>query len=577
MGQRSSEVPLSSTPCKHIATSTQADRYQDPASPGQTLQKESSARPNLKFAQPDYSIWSSTDYSGWFNDSLLSGIFHPPASGPHGSSSATGSNANQSKAEANINESEARMGEHRDDDIDPMLPSGTGLLGVADENTWNHRIHLRAASTTVTHYSSGLRCVLGRHATNYLYMHYYSAGSAVAIVDAYLDYIHDGESFIRVLVDRALKWRKTSSGEDGSNYRRDEHGGKSKIISRDFEVATAYQFPLNRTTCFVMDISHPETRYTKRKADETDITLPNKIARLNNDNLPPQNLQEARARSPWTYDRIRLTPPKSGRRISDAVEGDVVAVTRFYGTSTPAMVDKEWLSRLESNRWLSSNQVSFYCYEVGNAYVEGTAGQGMDLVVLHSDAWGLRTRGHPGPGALRHKNAPCPLEHNYIAIPGNETNTHFFLCLILWPSDLLMDVNPTGPVRTTAVILNSMADLQPEDPATSVKRIIKHLSFGRHLRVQDLSDITVHFPRVPQQLNSYDCGLYPGHFLSVFLSDPEKFAAHCTGEVPIETSPDVLWCHHRVSVARKHLRDLIDIAAKIRQASLDFSSDRIDS
>lgn len=34
--------------------------------------------------------------------------------------------------------------------------------------------------------------------------------------------------------------------------------------------------------------------------------------------------------------------------------------------------------------------------------------------------------------------------------------------------------------------------------------------------------------KVPQQPNTYDCGLYPGHFLSVFLSNPARFAAHCT-------------------------------------------------
>lgn len=261
-----------------------------------------------------------------------------------------------------------------------------------------------------------------------------------------------------------------------------------------------HHFPLNRTTYLMMNSAHPDTSSSKRKADETDITPPSKIARLSTDYPPPPNLQIARAKSSWKYDRIRLTPPKSGRRISDAVDGDVVALIRFYGTSTPAMIDKEWLSRLEGNRWLSSNLVSFYCYEVGNAYVEGAPGQGTDLVVLHCDTWGLRMSGHSGSGALRHRKAPCPLESKYIAFPGNETNTHFFLCLILWPSDLLLDVNPTGPVRTTAVILNSMAELQPKDPARSVKRIIEHLSLGRRLRQQDLTNITVHFPRVSERL-----------------------------------------------------------------------------
>lgn len=249
-----------------------------------------------------------------------------------------------------------------------------------------------------------------------------------------------------------------------------------------------------------MNLSPPTASSSKRKADENEIIPPSKIARFDNSHTPPQNLSEARAKSPWTYDRIRLTPPKSGQRIAEAVEGDVVALIRFYGTSTPAMIDREWLSRLDGNQWHSSSLVCFYCYEVANAYVEGMPGRSMDLVVLHSDTWGLRTHGNSGPGALRHKKTPCPLEYKYIAFPGNETNSHFFLCLILWPSDLLVDVNPIGPVRTTAVILNSMAGLQPRDPAESVKRIIGHLSLGRRLRQQDLSNITVNFPLVSERL-----------------------------------------------------------------------------
>ncbi|KAG8927974.1 hypothetical protein FRC01_006644 [Tulasnella sp. 417] len=313
----------------------------------------------------------------------------------------------------------------------------------------------------------------------------------------------------------------------------------------------------------------------KRKAEANDTSPPNKIARLDNADRTPQTIREAREKSPWTYDRIRLTPPESGRSIAEAVDGDVVALIRFYGTSAPAMIEKQWLARLESNQWLSSNQVTFFCYEVANAYVEGTPGRGMDLVALHCDTWGLRTIGHPGPGALRHKNAPSPLEYKYIAFPANENNNHYFLCIILWPSDLLLDINPLGPVRTTALILNSMAEMQPKEPDASVRRIIKQISLGRRLREKELLNITVHMPRMPQQPNSYDCGLYPGHFLSVFLSDPEKFAAHCTGKAPIEGSEDVLWRHDRVPFARKHLRSLIETAARIREASLKFNSDVI--
>ncbi|KAG9043290.1 hypothetical protein FS837_009776 [Tulasnella sp. UAMH 9824] len=203
LGQRSAEGPLSSTPQRHPAAASQA--YQDRVSPEISLQKRPTNHTYLKFTQPDYSVWSSTNHSGWFDDSLLSGIFHPPALGPRGSpSDVAGDNASQSEGEANIGESEPQVTGDDSQDIDPMLPSSTGLMGVPDENTWNHRIHLRAASASITHYTSGLRYVLGRHAANYLYMHYYSAGSAVAVTDAYLDYLHDGESFVAILVDQGM-------------------------------------------------------------------------------------------------------------------------------------------------------------------------------------------------------------------------------------------------------------------------------------------------------------------------------------------------------------------------------------
>lgn len=85
LGQRSAEGPRSSTPRRHPAASPQAD--QDQASPAISLQKRPSTHTYPKFTQPDYSIWSSTKHSGWFDDSLLSGIFHPAASGPRGSPS----------------------------------------------------------------------------------------------------------------------------------------------------------------------------------------------------------------------------------------------------------------------------------------------------------------------------------------------------------------------------------------------------------------------------------------------------------------------------------------------------------
>ncbi|KAG8927973.1 hypothetical protein FRC01_006643 [Tulasnella sp. 417] len=177
-----SEIPLSSTPHRHPAVSNLESRDN----------------------RTDYSVWSSTDHSHWIEDSILSNVYHPPAAGPTTLDVTSTDDSGTNEAVSDAGESRGTETEPDNYDFDPMVPSSEGLMGVADENTWNYRVHLRAASMTVTQYTYGLQLVLGRHAINYLHMHYYSAGSVVAIANAYMDYNHDGESFIRVLLDRGM-------------------------------------------------------------------------------------------------------------------------------------------------------------------------------------------------------------------------------------------------------------------------------------------------------------------------------------------------------------------------------------
>ncbi|KAG9031329.1 hypothetical protein FS837_003009 [Tulasnella sp. UAMH 9824] len=294
-------------------------------------------------------------------------------------------------------------------------------------------------------------------------------------------------------------------------------------------------------------------------------------------NNPTGSANEAKTtvQTPWTYHQIKPVPPASGRRISDGVRGDLAAEVRFYGSVYPAQVDCHERPGLEDKKWLPSSAVSFYCYEVGNSYLEGVPGRGMELIVLHCETWGLGKTIHATPPRLTLKEAPCPLEYKYMAFPGNDTGTHFFLCIIAWPSDVLLELNPLGPVRTTAFILNSLAYLQPKDSEAFVHNIIINLSSGRPLRLDDIRNIKIHFPQVPQQPNSYDCGLYPGYFLSVFLTDPKRYLAHCMGKTTIKGSPAVVWKHDGIQNARKHLKSLIDSSAELRQATLDFSTDII--
>lgn len=196
----------------------------------------------------------------------------------------------------------------------------------------------------------------------------------------------------------------------------------------------------------------------------------------------------------WKYSHTRLVPPKSGNRIPQAVAGDLVAESTFYGTSIPANITHEQLQTLEPGQWLTADICSFHCYEVGNAYLENPMNP-KDLVVLHSSTWDLAY--WPGSStSVRVSGAPHVFDHNFIAFPGNDDGPHFFLCLIIFPGDLLRDVNPNGPVRTKAFILNSSHGLQPRDPGRKIRNIIMRLAEGRQLRETELQDVNVFFPIV---------------------------------------------------------------------------------
>lgn len=197
----------------------------------------------------------------------------------------------------------------------------------------------------------------------------------------------------------------------------------------------------------------------------------------------------------WTFSHARLARPLSGNQIQDAVTGDLVAEQRFYGTTIPADIAHEQLRTLEPGQWLTADLCSFYCNEVRNAYLEAAPGRSGDLVVLHSHTWDLAhwTR---APERVRVPGAPHVLEHQFIAFPSNDNGSHFFLCLIIFPSDLLYDRNPNGPVRTMAFILNSLRDVQPCDPERKIKKILSRLAEGHQLREQELQDLNVFLPVV---------------------------------------------------------------------------------
>ncbi|KAG8962037.1 hypothetical protein FRC00_010555 [Tulasnella sp. 408] len=203
LGSNIAAISLGNTNRSHSVT-VQASTEDD--SPTSSVRNEgSSTQP-----QPDYGQWSSTAHSNWIEDSLISNIYHPPAAGPP-SSNRSSTETQESTDSIDDPDIDGILGGIHIPgirrDVDPMLPSSEGFMGVPDANTLNHRIHLRGASTTTTHYDTALYLLLGSHAVNYLYMHYYSAGSALVVVDALTHFAGNASGFIRYLVRRDMPTR----------------------------------------------------------------------------------------------------------------------------------------------------------------------------------------------------------------------------------------------------------------------------------------------------------------------------------------------------------------------------------
>ncbi|KAG8939673.1 hypothetical protein FRC04_006080 [Tulasnella sp. 424] len=140
--------------------------------------------------RPDYVQWSPTNHSGWVEDSLLSGIFHPSQA--------------STTSEADISHQTDNSIEEDDGSIDPFKPLPEGLFGAPDEHPGLHRIHLSTSPRQSTEYSPFLALMLGEHAVNYMFTHYFTAGSTVVVANAYARFAHSANGFVRHLVAMGL-------------------------------------------------------------------------------------------------------------------------------------------------------------------------------------------------------------------------------------------------------------------------------------------------------------------------------------------------------------------------------------
>ncbi|KIO20784.1 hypothetical protein M407DRAFT_29580 [Tulasnella calospora MUT 4182] len=273
-----------------------------------------------------------------------------------------------------------------------------------------------------------------------------------------------------------------------------------------------------------------------------------------------------------TYNTKVLERPMPGEKGS--VFGELVATHRFYGSVTPASIDRNALKRLEPGKWLNVDLVNFYVFEVANSYIEQHPGSGRLVCALPESIWSCSdsSRGKYTPRP-RCDNMESVLDFKFVTFAGNCTNSHYYLCVIAYASDLLADRNPSGEVRTVGLVLNSLKSIGPTDATDRFRNVILRLGKQRPIRKDGLDKLKVYHPRVPQQSNSFDCGLYPGHLLSIFLSDPERYTRHCTGKEAITGDVDAVWDHEGLMSARERLRELVMMAVELRAASLQFNTD----
>ncbi|KAG9042714.1 hypothetical protein FS837_010477 [Tulasnella sp. UAMH 9824] len=312
------------------------------------------------------------------------------------------------------------------------------------------------------------------------------------------------------------------------------------------------------------ELDHIPTR--NEDENEPDILVePNQAGeRTRTDNPPRLALQR-------TYEMKPLERPIPG---AESICGDLVATHRFYGSVAPASIDRDELKRLEPGRWLSVGLVNFYLFEVANSFVEQNPGRGEELCALPESIWsGSNSSRGKYSSRPRCDKTESPLDFDFVVFAGNCTNSHYYLCIIAYASDILADRNPSGEVRTAGLVLNSLKGIGPSDALDRFRNVILRLGKTRPIRKDGLKKLKVYYPEVPQQQNDYDCGLYPGYFLSIFLSDPELYTNHCTGKAIIPGDVEEIWEHDGIKEAREQLRELVTFAVAIRAASLRFNTD----
>jgi len=145
-------------------------------------------------------------------------------------------------------------------------------------------------------------------------------------------------------------------------------------------------------------------------------------------------------------------------------------------------------------------------------------------------------------------------EKDYIAIPINES-LHWLLAIVCFAKDAVNHVPDTVGYRPVILLFDSMSSCSLTSKIT--KHIRKYLTNMWHYLNPDKhpgftftqTNLPVKRPKIPQQSNGSDCGVFLLHFM-------EKFSKKPTWKV--ETFEPHWFVEEEVTSKRKLIRDVID-------------------
>lgn len=185
----------------------------------------------------------------------------------------------------------------------------------------------------------------------------------------------------------------------------------------------------------------------------------------------------------YTYRQSRAPFPSNIIVPNRTPVQDEVTDVEGYGLVTVVSLSHDQGSKLKPGEWLTCSLVDLYTYEVANVFFESNPHRAGDLCLIPSATWFhvAEGAGRVSPGRL--DSTISPLEYKYVAIPANGTGNHYFLCIITHAFDLLVAKNPSGPVRTAILILDSLgAAHETMDLDQKTITFISKLSLGQKLR-----------------------------------------------------------------------------------------------